>query len=289
MKISTSFKLIGKGAGNLWRHKGSTFAAYISITIALIVLGFFVLTWLNLLNLTNNLLNNLDVRVFLIKPGTVKKIEELAGIEKWEYINADSALKQLTESYQIKGDYLKNVLDGNPLQASYSLIVKDTQHIPEIVKTLKEMPEVDEVIYGGQTVDSLINLQKIIGGFGLLLLLILILAILLIVANTLRLSFAVRRQEIALEKLLGASPLYIVSPFLWEGTLLGLISAVTAIMILLYSYQTFSGWIALSFPYLPLKSLVSLRVNVVVIGIILGVSMGFIGSIWGVRRYWPKE
>ncbi len=289
MKISTSFKLIGKGAGNLWRHKGSTFAAYISITIALLVLGFFALSWVNILNLTNDLLNKLEVRVFLTKPGTVKKIEELAGIEKWEYINADLALKQITESYQLKGDYLKNVLGGNPLQASYSLLVKDAQLIPDMVKTLKGMPEVDEVIYGGQTVDSLINLQKIIGGFGLLLLFILILAILLVVANTLRLSFAVRRQEIALEKLLGASPLYIVSPFLWEGTLLGLISAVSAIIILLYSYRTFSGWIALSFPYLPLKSLASLRVSMLVIGIVLGVIMGFIGSIWGVRRYWPKE
>lgn len=289
MKIATGFKQIGKGVSNLWRHKGSTVAAFISITIALIVLGFFALTWVNLLNFTSSLLDNLDIRVFLVQTGTVKKIESLPGIAKYEYITPDKALTMMTESYQLKGDHLKNVLADNPLQASYSLKAKDSQLIPDIVKTLEEMPEVDEVIYGGQTADSLIKLQRIVGGFGVLLFFVLVVAILLIVANTLRLSFSVRKPEIALEKLLGASPLYIVGPFLWEGTLLGLISSAFAILTVLFSYKGFGNWIVTALPYLPLKTVESVQSGIVVIGLGLGISMGFIGSVWGVRRYWPKD
>lgn len=289
MKFGTGFKLMGKGLENLWRHKGSTLAAFVSITIAITVLGYFALTWLNIMNLTDNFLGNLDVRVFLVKPGAVKKIETLDGVAKFEYITPDMALTKMAENYQFSSDYLKNVLADNPLQASYSLRVKDVQNIHNIVSTLEAMPEVDEVIYGGKTADSLIKLQRIIGGFGLLLLFILIMAILLVVANTLRLSFAVRKQEIALEKILGAGPLYIVAPFLWEGTALGLLSASAAVLVVLYSYKMFSAWSLTSLPYLPLKSLASIKQIFIGVGLALGILMGFIGSVWGVRRYWPKD
>ena len=285
MKFGTGFKLMGKGLENLWRHKGSTLAAFVSITIAITVLGYFALTWLNIMNLTDNFLGNLDV----VKPGAVKKIETLDGVAKFEYITPDMALTKMAENYQFSSDYLKNVLADNPLQASYSLRVKDVQNIHNIVSTLEAMPEVDEVIYGGKTADSLIKLQRIIGGFGLLLLFILIMAILLVVANTLRLSFAVRKQEIALEKILGAGPLYIVAPFLWEGTALGLLSASAAVLVVLYSYKMFSAWSLTSLPYLPLKSLASIKQIFIGVGLAIGILMGFIGSVWGVRRYWPKD
>jgi cell division transport system permease protein len=289
MKVRTAFKLIGRGFDNLWRHKGSSLAALVSITIALVVLGFYALTWFNIMNLTDSLLDNLEIRVFLKKPGTVSKIENLEGVEKSVYITPDKALNQMAESYQIKGEYLKNVLAENPLQASYSLKVKDSQTIPQIVEIVKAMPEVDDVVYGGQATDSLVNLQRISGGFGLLLFFILVVAISLIVANTLRLSFAIRKEEIALERLLGAGPLYVVSPFLWEGIILGLLSAGIAILIVLYSYKALIGWALISLPYLPLKPLDSIKTIVISTGLILGFVISFIGSVWGVRRYWPKD
>ena len=44
MKAATGLRQIGKGLSNLWRHKGSTVAAFVTVTIALVVLGFFALT-----------------------------------------------------------------------------------------------------------------------------------------------------------------------------------------------------------------------------------------------------
>lgn len=289
MRFSTGLKHVGKGINNLWRHKGSTVAAFITVTIALIVLGFFALTWLNLLNLTSSLLDNLDIRVFLVKNEPVKKIETLAGVNEVTYISPEMAMSEMTASYPVYGDYFSDVLKENPLQASYSLKVEDAQLIPEIVENLEMMSEVDEVIYGGQATDSLLNLQKIVGGFGLLLFFILVAAILLVVANTLRLSFAMRKPEILLEKLLGASPLYIVGPFLWEGTILGLLSAIVAVAIIIASYNSFATWAFTALPYLPFRSLTSLKAGLIGVGTFLGTIMGFIGSVWGVRRYWPKE
>ncbi|MDD2430573.1 MAG: permease-like cell division protein FtsX [Firmicutes bacterium] len=289
MKASTGLKQIGKGISNLWRHKGSTIAAFITVTIALIVLGFFALTWLNLLNLTSSLLNNLEIRAFLVKNEPVGKIETLSGVAKYTFITPEIAMKDMAESYPLYGDYFESVITDNPLQASYALKVEDTQLIPEIVKKLEAMPEIDEVVYGGQATDSLVNLQRVVGGFGFLLFFILVAAILLVVANTLRLSFAIRKPEILLEKLLGASPLYIVGPFLWEGTILGFFSSIVAILVILSSYNSFTSWAAQTMPYLPFRSLASIRFGLITIGIVLGILMGFIGSVWGVRRYWPKE
>ncbi|HOA90608.1 MAG: cell division protein FtsX [Bacillota bacterium] len=289
MKAATGLRQIGKGLSNLWRHKGSTVAAFVTVTIALVVLGFFALTWLNVLTLTSSLLNNLEIRAFLVKNQRVNQIETLPGITQFTFITPEMAMKEMTDSYPLYGEYFQGILTDNPLQASYALKAEDSQLIPEIVEKLKAMPEVDEVIYGGQATDTLLNLQRFIGGFGFLLFFILTTAILLVVANTLRLSFAIRKPEILLEKLLGASPLYIVGPFLWEGTVLGFLSSVAALLIILTSYNSFASWAAQAMPYLPFRTLESVRYGLITAGLILGTTMGLIGSIWGVRRYWPKE
>lgn len=104
---------------------------------------------------------------------------------------------------------------------------------------MKQFPQFEEVQYGQEWVETfsvvvhiLRVTQWILGGF-------LLAAMTFIIANTLQLTIATRREEIEIMHLVGASPAFIQVPFYVEGIIQGLLGAGLAMLSLFFLYKIF--------------------------------------------------
>ena len=110
-----------------------------------------------------------------------------------------------------------------------------------------------------------------------------------LISNTVSVGIAVRREEIGIMKLIGATNGFVRAPFIIEGLIIGLIGAAIPLLILYFMYNKTIGYILERFNVL--TSIVSfLEVRqvfevLVPAGLILGMGIGLIGSVITIRKH----
>jgi len=109
-----------------------------------------------------------------------------------------------------------------------------------------------------------------------------------VVSNTIKLTVFNRADEISIMKYVGATNWFIRGPFLVEGILIGIISAVISLAITYLVYDQIVDIISdqvyqmLSMPMVPVGFLIF---NFAWIFLALGVSIGSCGSIISMRKF----
>jgi cell division transport system permease protein len=129
-----------------------------------------------------------------------------------------------------------HALPDNPLP--FVLLVDprtgtDRANVASLVKTLRAMPQVDQVQDNGQwraRLDALVALGRRVM---LLLAILLGAAAVLVIGNTVRLDIRGRAEEIAVQQLIGASPSFVRRPYLYEGACYGLAAGIVAVLLVL--------------------------------------------------------
>lgn len=124
------------------------------------------------------------------------------------------------------------------LPASIDISVKRAQDIGEITKIAKENQQVERVITPENLVEQLIKWTKTIRFGGILFVTTLMTVSFLIIIMVIGMRIAIRKDEISIMSLVGATKWYIAKPFFIEGALYGVIGASVAI-ILIYSFLLF--------------------------------------------------
>ena len=140
--------------------------------------------------------------------------------------------------------------------------------------------------------DAIVKLKNMVNLFGGAIIIALVLVSLVIIANTIRAAVFTRRKEINIMKYVGATDNFIRFPFMVEGLLLGLISAVLAFLIIWGGYAMLSDAIlknstvtflaSMMQRLLPFKE-VALKLGLCFAG--AGVITGMLGSIISVRSH----
>ena len=105
---------------------------------------------------------------------------------------------------------------------------------------LRAEPAVTGVDYGEQAVERLTAIARAVRWAGWVAFVVLVGATLIIVSATLQLAIYARREEVEIQKLVGATDRFVQAPFLLEGALQGLAGAVVAIAALVAFRQTLS-------------------------------------------------
>jgi cell division transport system permease protein len=126
------------------------------------------------------------------------------------------------------GDALKDLPD-NPLPASVELRIPPASRTPEALRALageiQKSPAVTGVDYGEQAVARLSSISAATKYGGAVAFIIVVVATIIIVAATLQLAIYARRDEIEIQKLVGATDRFVKVPFLIEGLFQGLLGA----------------------------------------------------------------
>lgn len=213
------------------------------------------------------------------------KINDTKLTSEVKFISKEDALKIYQD--QNKNDpLLLELVTANILPASLDISTYNAADLEKISEILSKEEIVDEVVYQKDVVEKLTNWTRIIRIGGVALVAFLTAVSILIVFMVIGMRIAIRREEIKIMRLIGASSWYIKAPFVFEGVLYGvvgaLISSITITILILY----FSPEIAPFFTGIPLFP-IPLNVFIYLIAgqTAAGALIGSLGAQISLRRY----
>ena len=148
-------------------------------------------------------------------------IRGLPGAEISNYISKKQAMADLKNALG-PDSLLLDRLSRNPLPASYEVVFEGEgadfeRSIQEIRKYLQELDGVEEVQFNREWLKRLDPLIRGMALAGTFMAIILCLGVLLILTNTFKLAIYGRKDEIEIQKLVGASDWFVKRPFVFEG------------------------------------------------------------------------
>lgn len=156
-----------------------------------------------------------------------RTLRETGKVASVKFVSKEQALEIYKK--QNKNDpLLLEMVTADILPASLEVSTTDPRFLHELEPIIKKGEGVEEVVFQKDVVDTLLswtNAVKLVGG-GLAA--FLALDSLLVIITIIGMKIAVKREEIDILKLIGASPWYIRFPFVTEGGIYGMIGAFIA-------------------------------------------------------------
>lgn len=294
MKINTFGYCVKQGLKNIHRNLLFSLASVGTIVACLFLFGIFYSIVLNMRNEIQTVQSSLTISVFFEEGTDETKImkigDELKAMENVEsitYVSADKAWKSyIDEVYNGDQEYVDSVFgEDNPLtnSSSYELSLKDISKQQETVKKIQKIDGVRKVNSSEGTANSLNSINKLVGYASLGVIAILLFVSLFLITNTITIGISVRKEEIAIMKLIGAKDFFVRAPFLVEGVIIGLIGSVIPIGILYFIYTSVTQYLTERFAivsnvveFVPVSQVFA---GMVPISLLLGIGVGFFGSL----------
>ena len=202
-----------------------------------------------------------------------------------KFVSKDDAL-QIYKDKNKSDPALLELVTANILPASLEISTQTPDDLQPIAEILKREPVVSEVIVPEDVVRTLTSVTRVIRIVGTATVVFLLVFATLVIIMIIGFKIRLKRNEIEIMRLLGASPSFIRTPFILEGMFYGISGAVlswiTSYAIIWYFtpwLQSYLGDVKV-LPVNPLIMLALLGAN-----LLLALLVGGFGSMAAVRRY----
>lgn len=294
MKYSVLGYLIGEGFRNVLKNKKSTAASLMIMCATMFVFGIFFLIGQNVQNVIKQVEEQQAMQVF-IKPDATEqeitdlgtKIREIEYVNKAEYVTKEDALNTvktwLKDSQGLLEPYAKN----NPFKASYVVTLTDLSKMQEVESKIAILEQVNNITVRNETINRLLDIANGVKTVSAVILVLLIFISIFIIANTIKLTVHARRKEISIMKYVGATNGFIRWPFMVEGIIIGVVSAMLSVLVLGLAYNYITGRAVgmaqtIQINLLQFSDTFSL---LILIYLVLGIGIGTIGSAISMKKY----
>ena len=288
MRISTFFYTIKQGIVNIWKNKLFSLASIATMTACIFLFGLFYMIVVNFQSMVKDAESGVAVTVLFDEGISDQRIEEIGEliserpeVSHYDFISADEAWESFKEVYFEGNEAAAASFAGdNPLanSASYAIYMNDISMQDSLVTYLKSVDGVREVKQSQQVANTLTDFNSLIGYISAGVILIL-----------LGVAVSVRKEEIAIMKLIGATDYFVRAPFVVEGIVIGLIGAAIPLGILYALYGKIVMYISDKFSFISnmmkFLSVNEIFHNLIPVALILGVGIGFIGSRITIRKH----
>jgi cell division transport system permease protein len=205
----------------------------------------------------------------------VKSIHFVSHEEAWKIFKQIEHNKALLES-----------IGPNDLPVSFLVVPTDAKYTQLVASRFEGRNGVKTVTTADKQVKALLNGIRIVRDLFFAMAAVLLAASVFLIVNTIRLATYARRREIEVMKLVGASNWFVRVPFLAEGFVQGAIGAGLAFGGVYLLESWLGGVLAHSrnlFSTFYLTHTDALSIGIIVL--VIGVAIGTIGSMIGIRRF----
>ncbi|MDD6811949.1 MAG: permease-like cell division protein FtsX [Lachnospiraceae bacterium] len=295
MRISALFYTLRQGFSNLFRNKWFTLASIATISACLFLFGLFYAIIINFQHIVKTAEQGVSVTVFFdegIEDSRIQEIGELISkrpeVADIHYVSAEEAWETFKEEYL--GEYADGFTE-NPLadSANYEIYLNDVSMQSALVTYLESVDGVRMVNRSEITATTLTGVNALVAYVSVGIIAILFAVSVFLISNTVTIGISVRKEEINIMKYIGATDLFVRSPFVIEGMLIGLIGAAIPLGIIYILYNIVMEYILERFSMLStLLSFLTVEeiFNVLTpVSLGIGVGIGFLGSIVTVRKH----
>lgn len=283
---------IREGAGNMFSHGFMSFAA-IGITVAcLLIMGTFTLVAYNAnvnladLQQENAVLAFVDDALTEQEARALQtKIENVNNVADCTFMSRDEAKENYIARYD--GDELYGDLPTDVFRHRYVIHVTDPDRIMETKEAVEQVTGIAKARADQAVAEGFTTARNVAGIISIALIAILLLVSVFIISNTIKLTTFDRRDEIAIMKMVGATNGFIRWPFVYEGMLLGLFSAVIAFGLQWLLYTAVARGIGTSdtLQILTVVPFVKIWQPVALVFLGAGILVGVGGSLTAIRRF----
>lgn len=248
MKYSIFSYLIGEGFKNVLKNKKSTSAALTIMCMAMFMFGIFFVLGENINYVMTQIQSEQGFKVFLEKDVTdveiaeiEAKIRAIEGTNTVEYVSKVQGWNEFLESSENFREILTDGYGSDDFTDSFVVTLTDLELNNQVQEEIKKIDKVDpEIQSSNDTISMLVSIANGLKMATLVILVILVFISIFIITNTIKLTVHARRKEISIMKYVGATNSFIRWPFIVEGIIIGLISALITMFIvgLIYNVTT---------------------------------------------------
>ncbi len=299
MRISTFFYTIRQGLVNIWKNKMFSLASIATMTACIFLFGLFYAIVTNFQAMVRDVESGVAVTVLFDAGISEQRIEEIGEliderieVSRYEFTSADEAWEYFRDIYfEGNEEAAESFGSDNPLanSASYSIYMNDISMQSTLVTYLQSLDGVREVRQSEMMADTLTDFNSLIGYISAGIILVLLGVAVFLISNTIMVGISVRREEIAIMKLIGATDYFVRAPFVVEGIVIGLVGAAIPLGILYVLYGKVIGYIGDKFHVIgnmmQFLGAEELFHTLVPVALILGVGIGFLGSRITIRKH----
>lgn len=245
--------LLTEGFRNIKANRQMTIASVGVLMACMLLIGAAVLLTLNINSLMGYVEDQNEVVAFVdwdASDSTISSVESainsIENIDQVVYVSREDALLEQMAELGEDASILEGLLEDNPMPPSYRIKVKDLELLTDTRDQLAAIPGVYKVNATTDVVSILLDISKGVNTAGMIIVIILAAVSVIIVSNTVKVTIFNRRKEINIMKYVGATDMFIRTPFLVEGIVIGLMSALLSFGLLWVGYEYVTHWLSQS-------------------------------------------
>ena len=298
MRPSTIWYTLKQGIKNIKRNWMFSLASIITMAACIFLVGVFYSLVNNVNNIAHKVEQEVPITVFFDEGTTDEQMQEVGNliqarqeVERVEFESGDQAWQNFKDKYFQGSDAADGFKDDNPLvnSSNYQVYLNQIEKQTELVNYIQGLDHVREVNQSEQAANTLGSFNKLVSYASIIIIAILLLISVFLISNTVSVGISVRKEEIGIMKYIGATDAFVRAPFVLEGMVLGVIGAAIPLVALYFLYNTAVEFILTKFnvltgvvDFIPVWQIYQMLLP---IGLLLGIGIGFIGSIWTTRKH----
>ena len=239
--------LLDEALAGLWRARRVTVVSILQISFSLFLVGLFLLAAENLGGVVDTLREETAVTVYL-RSGADEASK--AALERTALASRLVAAVRRVSAEEARGRFARSfgnlteaagTLSGNPVPASVELDLlpsaSSSAALRPFLANLAASPAVEEVQFDVDWVRRLRGVVRLVAAAGVAAGTFLALGAAFTIANVVRLTILLHRDEIDILRLVGAPEVLIRGPFLLGGVLQGLLGGLVALGLLAVAFR----------------------------------------------------
>ena len=298
MRINTFFYSIGQGFKNIARNSMFSIASMATMAACIFMFGIFYILVYNVNTMVKTAEESVAITVFFdegISDTRIqdigKDIEKRTEVREIVFVSAEEAWESFKVDYVKGNEEFAEGFSENPLanSANFEIYLNDVAQQKGLVKYLKSIDGVRSVNQSQVVAETLTEFNKILSVISVGIISILLCVATFLINNTIATGINVRKEEIGIMKLIGATDFLVRAPFVVEGIVIGLIGAALPLGVLFVFYDKVVAHVAAEYSMIgSLVEFVSPNVlfqGLIPIGLLLGVGIGLLGSAWTIRKH----
>ena len=299
MRIRSLAYNIKQGLKNIYRNRMFSLASIATITACLFLFGVFYAILTNFQYMVQKAESSVCVTVFFDEGVNDQQVQDIGKniqsrveVSNIHFTSSQEAWDKFQKEYFGQyADLAEGFKDDNPLanSASYEVYLNDASMQTTLVTYLENMDGIRQVNKSDITASSLSSVAVLVGYASVVIIIILLAVSIFLITNTIVIGVTVRKEEISIMKLIGATDMFVDAPFIVEGLTIGIVGSLLPLLLLHYLYSNLVGFVLNKFSllnnilaFLPSETVFA---TLIPISIGLGIGIGSIGSYLALRKH----
>lgn len=298
MRISTIIYEFKQGFKNIARNWMFSLASIVTMAACIFLFGIFFAIVTNVNQMVKNVEENVAIAVFF-EENTEESVMEEAGekiksrpeVVEINFVSAEESWEEFRDLYFKDSEEAAEGFKDNPLanSAHYEVYVNEIEKQGDLVAFVESLEGVRNVNQSEAAAKTLGGFNRLVSYVSIAIIAILLIVAVFLISNTVSVGISIRKDEIAIMKLIGATDFFVRAPFLLEGIILGLVGAAIPLGLLYLGYNQVVAYILAKFKmltdvmqFIPVNEVFHILLPV---GLILGIGIGFLGSLFTTKKH----